>query len=454
MRIGDWKTLLPLELKRQLAEFERYVRLKLSELAASIATLNAANQNIGETIDDRVDQLLVAGANITLTYDDPNNTLTIAASGGGGGGLSDGDYGDVVVSGGGTVMSIDAGVIVDADINASAAIANSKMVSVAPSRLIGNPATGGGAAARSEIPVGGNALFDLGLYFNAGSLVAGTSFVDNTFQIRGNVDLTKILQFQVDGFTSGTTRTVYPPDADVDLRMSFAYIYEDFLARPVSTTASTNNTTIGQVTFLNAAVGTWQHIISSLSSEHPGLIRLGLPATANACSGIYTCPHLSRGGEWMWVCFRTATTFTNLTAKIGFFAGNTAVTTEPTDGVYLWQTAGTGTFGFKSAAASARTAGATAVLVVNTWYTLGIRMNDARTSCDFLLLDDAGATILSYAIATNLPSSSVVLYAQASVSTSAAAAVAQSLDIDLIRVRLGSVGDPLTRPVPPGEWSI
>lgn len=437
MRIGDWRTALPLELKRQLAEFERYVRLKLSEFAASISTLTAANQNIGETIDDRVAQLLVAGANITLTYDDPNNTLTIAASGS----LSDGDYGDITVSGGGTAMAIDPG-----------AVTHAQMVNVAGSRLIGNPT--GAPAVRSEIPITGSALFDLGLYFNAGSLVAGTSFVDNTFQIRGNVDLTKILQFQVDGFTTGTTRTIYPPNADVDLRMSTAYIYEDFLARPVSTTASTNNTTIGQVTFLNALVGTWQHIISSLSSEHPGLIRLGLPATANACSGIYTCPHLSRGGEWMWVCFRTATTFADLTAKIGFFAGNTAVTTEPTDGVYLWQTAGTSTFGFKSSAASVRTAGATAVLTVNTWYTLGIRMNDARTSCDFRLLDDAGATILSYAIATNLPSSSVVLYAQASVSTSTAAAVAQSLDIDLIRVRLGSVGDPLTRPVPPGEWSI
>ena len=36
-----------------------------------------------EVIDDRVAALLVAGANITLTYNDPGNTLTIASSGGG-----------------------------------------------------------------------------------------------------------------------------------------------------------------------------------------------------------------------------------------------------------------------------------------------------------------------------------------------------------------------------------
>jgi hypothetical protein len=37
-----------------------------------------------ERVDDRVNNLLVAGANITLTYDDPSNSLTIAAASGSG----------------------------------------------------------------------------------------------------------------------------------------------------------------------------------------------------------------------------------------------------------------------------------------------------------------------------------------------------------------------------------
>jgi hypothetical protein len=41
--------------------------------------------DFAEATDDRVAALLVAGPNITLTYNDPANTLTIAASGGGGG---------------------------------------------------------------------------------------------------------------------------------------------------------------------------------------------------------------------------------------------------------------------------------------------------------------------------------------------------------------------------------
>jgi hypothetical protein len=41
---------------------------------------------LNELVDDRVAALLVAGANVTLTYNDGANTLTIASSGGGGGG--------------------------------------------------------------------------------------------------------------------------------------------------------------------------------------------------------------------------------------------------------------------------------------------------------------------------------------------------------------------------------
>jgi len=39
--------------------------------------------DFSEAVDDRVSSLLVAGANVTLTYDDSANTLTVASSGGG-----------------------------------------------------------------------------------------------------------------------------------------------------------------------------------------------------------------------------------------------------------------------------------------------------------------------------------------------------------------------------------
>jgi hypothetical protein len=48
----------------------------------------ALTTDLSETIDDRVASLLVAGSNVSISYNDVANTLTISASGGGGGGGS------------------------------------------------------------------------------------------------------------------------------------------------------------------------------------------------------------------------------------------------------------------------------------------------------------------------------------------------------------------------------
>ena len=65
-----------------------------------VVTLDPADVvGLGEFIDDEVAGLLVAGSNVTLTYNDAANTLTIAATGGGGGGVTS-------VSGTGTVSGL------------------------------------------------------------------------------------------------------------------------------------------------------------------------------------------------------------------------------------------------------------------------------------------------------------------------------------------------------------
>jgi hypothetical protein len=60
--------------------FLEQVRRAIQELQDSPAI-----SDLSESIDDRVANLLVAGSNITLTYNDVANSLTIDASGGGGG---------------------------------------------------------------------------------------------------------------------------------------------------------------------------------------------------------------------------------------------------------------------------------------------------------------------------------------------------------------------------------
>lgn len=73
------------------------------DIAPNIVSSVDGVTNDGGNID------LIAGANIVLTPDDGANTITIAATGSGTPG--DGDYGDITVSGTGTVWDIDAGVV-------------------------------------------------------------------------------------------------------------------------------------------------------------------------------------------------------------------------------------------------------------------------------------------------------------------------------------------------------
>lgn len=51
-------------------------------LGGVLSATSANITNFSEAVDDRVASLLVAGSNITLTYNDVANTLTIAAAGG------------------------------------------------------------------------------------------------------------------------------------------------------------------------------------------------------------------------------------------------------------------------------------------------------------------------------------------------------------------------------------
>ncbi len=120
---------------------------------------NTGDQNLFQTIsiagqsdvvaDIATDTLtLVAGSNITLTTNAGTDTITIAASGGGG--LSDADYGDITVSGTGTVMTIDNDVVTYA-----------KMQDVsATDKVLGRSTAGAGDVEEITLTAFGRSLID------------------------------------------------------------------------------------------------------------------------------------------------------------------------------------------------------------------------------------------------------------------------------------------------------
>ena len=89
---------------------------------------------------------LVAGSNVTITTDASTDTITISATGGGGGGVSDGDKGDITVSGSGATWTID-----------GQAVTYAKIQDVATNRLLGRASSGAGVA--EELTLGPNLSF-------------------------------------------------------------------------------------------------------------------------------------------------------------------------------------------------------------------------------------------------------------------------------------------------------
>ena len=170
----------------------------------------------------------MSGANVTIAGDltISGDDLTMATNTSGAILVADGtNYNPAVVSGDisiGTTgtAAIGSGVIVNADVNSSAAIEFSKMENLTASRALYSNSSG-------DVTVSDVTSTELGYLDGVASnvqtqidgIVAGTvsTVNDNDFRIRDNGDSSKQIAFQASGISSSTTRTITMPDEDVTL---------------------------------------------------------------------------------------------------------------------------------------------------------------------------------------------------------------------------------------------
>jgi len=126
-------------------------------------SVTGQNDVIADTTSDTL--TLAAGTNITITTDATTDTITINSTGGGGGGITDGDKGDITVSGSGSTWTID-----------NSAITLAKQADVATGTVFYRKTAGTGAP---EVQTLSTLKTDLGL--------TGTNTGDQTITLTGNV---------------------------------------------------------------------------------------------------------------------------------------------------------------------------------------------------------------------------------------------------------------------------
>lgn len=141
--------------QRQIKSIHIYV-------ADTVSTTITVQYNDNGTLRVLFAITLASGESLQYSYEEGWSALTssgkrkVEVSAGGGGSLSDGDYGDITVSGSGTVMNIDPNAVGTTEI-ANDAVTFSKLQNLNTDRLLGRDTAASGDA--EEISVGGGLEF-------------------------------------------------------------------------------------------------------------------------------------------------------------------------------------------------------------------------------------------------------------------------------------------------------
>jgi Protein of unknown function (DUF2793) len=361
---------------------------------------------------------------------------------GGGGGLSDGDYGDVTVSGGGTVLKVDSG---------SSAFALTGVIT--PPLLTTNQ--------NNFAPAGLSTCSVLRLSSdNDSRIITGISGGSDgrilTLWNVGEQDI--VLEKESSGssalnrFSGGEADVVVAANDSVLLqydavRARWAIItathagqaFPEMRHRPFFNTDFLNNTSTANPPFTGAAIsaGTSSIISTSIDGNHPGVIRMTSSTTANSGYRWQTDLAALRigGSEYFEIIFCPRNFATSL-CRFGFHDSSTNV--DAVDGVYFETTTAGQLFG-KTANNSVRsTSAAIATLALNTWYRARLIVNRDATAANFELYGANGVLLGTQSISTNIPTATGRETGVGVVGTNSGIVATSIVDIDYMAFACGA----------------
>lgn len=130
------------------------------------------------------------------------------------------------------------------------------------------------------------------LTLTSGAGVVSAPFTDTVAIIKGSSDATKLVRFEVDGLTTGTTRVVTVPDADGTLAYLASPTFTGTPAAPTAT-VGTNTTQIATTAFVQAAAAVLSSQISGFipssitGSSTTGALTVSVGQAANSTGVAY-----------------------------------------------------------------------------------------------------------------------------------------------------------------------
>ena len=358
----------------------------------------------------------------------------------GGGGVSDGDKGDVVVSGTGTVYSVE-----------SAAGAFQFLGDISPSQITSDQndyaPTGYAAAAvlkldadqiRAITGLGGGADGKVVTIMNVSSGKDSCIILrkENTSSTAANrfafitdvvIDVGESVQIIYDS-TASRWRLTHPiPDTPAQRRMTTPFFDSDFVG------AGTAGTVEVSYPWDLTLISSGTHAKQANVANHQGIVRIVSSTTTNSGGLIATqaAAYLIQGGEFAEFVIQPIT-LTNSTIRLGFHDCTTS--SDAVDGVYV-EIPSTGAAVLKTASNSTRTTSSTITTVsTSTWYRVRLEVDNAAANATAWIFDANGNQLGTATQSTNIPTGAGRDTAHGIIGTNSGTTAIGIVDLDYMSV--------------------